>query len=68
MNTVAMNYEYHQGSVNTITFYEENKHFLTTGDDRKVIAWDFRVPAPIRIITDSTLNVIPYVYNLFNLL
>lgn len=65
MNTVSMNYEYHQGAVNTITFYDENKHFVTSGDDRKVIAWDFHVSAPIRIITDATLGVIPYVYNLY---
>lgn len=56
-----MQYEYHQGSVNTVTFFENNKHFMSTGDDRKVVIWDYRIPAPLKLITDPALNVLPNV-------
>ncbi len=32
-------YEEHIGSVNTITFLDNNRKFVSTGDDKKVFLW-----------------------------
>ncbi|CAI2183011.1 16840_t:CDS:10 [Funneliformis geosporum] len=41
---VTQEYDQHLGAVNTITFVDENRRFVTTSDDKTLRAWEFDIP------------------------
>jgi len=45
-------YDHHLGPVNTITFCDENRRFITTSDDKSLRAWEYNIPVPIKLISD----------------
>ena len=54
-------YDQHLGAVNSITFVDENRRFVTTSDDKTMRAWDFDIPVVIKYIADPTMYSIPSV-------
>lgn len=53
---VIQEYDYHLGPVNTITFCDENRRFITTSDDKSLRAWEYGLNVPIKYIAE------PYMY------
>jgi pre-mRNA-processing factor 17 len=53
---VVQEYDHHLAAINTITFVDENRRFLTTSDDKSLRAWDYNIPVPIKYIAE------PYMY------
>ena len=49
-------YDHHLGPINTITFCDENRRFITTSDDKSLRAWEYGIPVPIKFIAE------PYMY------
>ncbi|KAL4605604.1 hypothetical protein ACB092_09G041600 [Castanea dentata] len=49
MNTgqVAQEYDQHLGAVNTITFVDNNRRFVTSSDDKSLRVWEFGIPVVI---------------------
>ena len=45
-------YDHHLGPVNTITFCDENRRFITTSDDKSLRAWEYNIPVPIKFIAE----------------
>ena len=45
-------YDHHLGPVNTITFCDENRRFVTTSDDKSLRAWEYGIPVPIKFIAE----------------
>lgn len=45
-------YDHHLGPVNTITFCDENRRFITTSDDKSLRAWEYGIPVPIKFIAE----------------
>lgn len=45
-------YDHHLGPINTITFCDENRRFLSTSDDKSLRAWEYGIPVPIKLISD----------------
>ena len=45
-------YDHHLGPVNTITFCDENRRFVTTSDDKSLRAWEYNIPVPIKFIAE----------------
>ncbi|KRX07313.1 WD40-repeat-containing domain [Pseudocohnilembus persalinus] len=41
-------YDEHLGQINTITFYNNNRHFVSTSDDKKMFCWEFGIPIVIK--------------------
>lgn len=55
-NEVVQEYDHHLAAINTITFVDENRRFMTTSDDKSLRAWDYNIPVPIKYIAE------PYMY------
>ncbi|KAL3419833.1 pre-mRNA-processing factor 17 [Phlyctema vagabunda] len=53
---VVQEYDHHLAAVNTITFVDENRRFMTTSDDKSLRAWDYNIPVPIKYVAE------PYMY------
>ncbi|CAF9923221.1 MAG: hypothetical protein GOMPHAMPRED_002776 [Gomphillus americanus] len=51
-------YDHHLGPINSITFVDENRRFVTTSDDKSLRAWDYGIPVPIKFIAE------PYMFAL----
>lgn len=45
-------YDHHLGPVNTITFTDQNRRFITTSDDKSLRAWEYNIPVPIKFIAE----------------
>ena len=41
---ITQEYDQHLGPVNTITFVDDNRRFVTTSDDKTIRAWEFDIP------------------------
>jgi pre-mRNA-processing factor 17 len=53
---IVQEYDHHLAAINTITFIDENRRFMTTSDDKSLRAWDYNIPVPIKYIAE------PYMY------
>ncbi|KAE8211909.1 hypothetical protein CF327_g4386 [Tilletia walkeri] len=58
---VVQEYDQHLGAVNTITFVDENRRFVTTSDDKTMRAWDFDIPVVVKYVADPTMHSLPAV-------
>jgi pre-mRNA-processing factor 17 len=54
-------YDRHLGPVNTITFFDENRRFASTSDDKSVRIWEWEVPVDTKVISAPDLHAIPAV-------
>jgi len=63
MNTgeITQEYDQHLGPVNSITFVDENRRFVTTSDDKTIRAWDFDIPVVIKYIAEPHMHSMPAV-------
>lgn len=52
-------YHYHLGAVNTITFIEENRMFVSTSDDKTIRLWELGVPVQVKAIADPSMHSMP---------
>ncbi|KAI9712149.1 MAG: hypothetical protein M1812_006987 [Candelaria pacifica] len=55
---MVQEYDHHLGPVNTITFVDENRRFITTSDDKSLRAWEYNIPVPIKFVAE------PYMYSM----
>ncbi|MCJ1438265.1 hypothetical protein MMC27_007653 [Xylographa pallens] len=55
---MTQEYDHHLGPVNTITFVDQDRRFITTSDDKSLRAWEYNIPVPIKFIAE------PYMYSL----
>ncbi|KAI1088641.1 WD40 repeat-like protein [Rostrohypoxylon terebratum] len=53
---LVQEYDHHLNAINTITFVDDNRRFMTTSDDKSLRAWDYNIPVPIKYIAE------PYMY------
>lgn len=48
-------YDHHLGPVNTLTFADQNRRFITTSDDKSLRAWEYGIPVPIKFISEPEM-------------
>lgn len=54
-------YNYHLGPVNTVTFIDEGRQFVSTSDDKSIRVWELGIPVQIKYIADPSMHSIPAV-------
>ncbi|KAH7353354.1 pre-mRNA-processing factor 17 [Plectosphaerella cucumerina] len=54
-NEIVQEYDHHLAAINTITFVDEGRRFMTTSDDKSLRAWDYNIPVPIKYIAESDM-------------
>jgi len=57
----VQSYDRHLGAVNTLTFCDEGRRFVSTSDDKSVRVWEFGIPVEIKYIADPSMYSIPAV-------
>jgi pre-mRNA-processing factor 17 len=58
---IVQTYDQHIGAVNTITFIDENRRFVSTADDKCIRVWDFDIPVTIKYIAEPHMHAVPSV-------
>lgn len=56
---VVQEYSQHQEAVNTITFFDDNRKFASTGDDKTIRIWDFDIPVTVKAIAEIDMHAMP---------
>ncbi|KNA13557.1 hypothetical protein SOVF_115590 [Spinacia oleracea] len=61
MNTgeITQEYDQHLGAVNTITFVDNNRRFITSSDDKSLRVWEFGIPVVIKYISEPHMHSMP---------
>lgn len=49
---MVQEYDYHLGPVNTLTFCDDGRRFVSTSDDKSLRAWEYGIPVPIKYIAE----------------
>ncbi|KJE93650.1 pre-mRNA splicing factor prp17 [Capsaspora owczarzaki ATCC 30864] len=58
---VVQEYDRHLAAVNSITFIDENRRFVSTSDDKSIRVWDWDTPVDIKYIADPGMHSMPAV-------
>jgi pre-mRNA-processing factor 17 len=53
-----LEYDMHYAPVNTVTFFDEGRKFVSTSDDKRLLVWEYGTPVPIKEIQDPSLHAI----------
>lgn len=46
---LVQEYDHHLNAINTLTFVDSNRRFVSTSDDKSIRAWDYNIPVPIKV-------------------
>ncbi|KAK5992950.1 Pre-mRNA-processing factor 17 [Cladobotryum mycophilum] len=52
---IVQEYDHHLAAINTITFVDQNRRFMTTSDDKSLRAWDYNIPVPIKYTAEPDM-------------
>lgn len=58
---IAQEYNHHLQAVNSVTFVDDNRRFVSTSDDKKILVWEWGIPVPIKYISEPSMHSMPAV-------
>ncbi|KAG7331676.1 hypothetical protein KOW79_005645 [Hemibagrus wyckioides] len=58
---VVQEYDRHLGAVNTITFVDDNRRFVSTSDDKSLRVWEWDIPVDFKYIAEPSMHSMPAV-------
>jgi len=56
---IVQEYDQHLGAVNTITFVDGNRRFVTSSDDKSIRVWEWGIPVVIKYISEPHMHSMP---------
>uniref|UniRef100_A0AC34QZ34 Pre-mRNA splicing factor n=1 Tax=Panagrolaimus sp. JU765 TaxID=591449 RepID=A0AC34QZ34_9BILA len=56
---IEQEYDRHLGSVNSVTFFDDNRRFCSTSDDKSIRIWEWGIPVDTKLIQNAGLHSIP---------
>lgn len=54
----TLQYDEHLGAINTVTFVDYNRKFVSTSDDKKVFLWEFGLPIVVKHLSEPDMHSI----------
>ncbi|KAI8321116.1 WD40 repeat-like protein [Martensiomyces pterosporus] len=60
-NEVVQEYDQHLGAINSLTFFDSNRRFISTSDDKTMRVWEFGIPVVIKLVADPSMHSVPAV-------
>ncbi|CDR97010.1 WD domain, G-beta repeat containing protein, putative [Babesia bigemina] len=58
---VSLEYSAHMSNVSTATFFNDDRKLMTTGDDRRIVIWEYNLPVPVKQLADPSMHSMPAV-------
>jgi len=58
---VVQEYNHHLQPVNSITFVDDDRRFVSTSDDKKIFVWEHNIPVPMKYISEPCMSSVPIV-------
>jgi len=58
---IVQEYDRHLAAVNTITFVDRNRRFISTSDDKSLRVWEWNIPVDMKYIADPSMHSMPAV-------
>ncbi|XP_040206169.1 pre-mRNA-processing factor 17 [Rana temporaria] len=58
---IVQEYDRHLGAVNTITFVDESRRFVSTSDDKSLRVWEWDIPVDFKYIAEPSMHSMPAV-------
>ncbi|KAL6041831.1 Pre-mRNA-processing factor 17 [Balamuthia mandrillaris] len=56
---ITQEYDQHLGPVNTITFVDDGRRFVTSSDDKSLRVWEYGIPVVIKYISEPHMHSMP---------
>lgn len=56
---VIQEYNQHLDAVNSITFFDNNKKFVSSSDDKTLRVWEYDIPVTAKYIADPSMHSMP---------
>ncbi|KAI0217244.1 hypothetical protein L0F63_002941 [Massospora cicadina] len=56
---ITQEYDQHLGAVNSITFVDDNRRFVSTSDDKTMRVWEFGIPVVIKYVAEPYMHSMP---------
>lgn len=56
---IVQEYDRHLNPINTITFIDDNRRFVTTSDDKSIRVWEWDIPVDFKYIADPGMHSMP---------
>uniref|UniRef100_A0A7E4VPC2 Pre-mRNA-processing factor 17 n=1 Tax=Panagrellus redivivus TaxID=6233 RepID=A0A7E4VPC2_PANRE len=56
---IEQEYDRHLGPVNSVTFFDDNRRFCSTSDDKSIRIWEWGIPVDTKLIQNAGLHSIP---------
>ncbi|GAC98337.1 hypothetical protein PHSY_005930 [Pseudozyma hubeiensis SY62] len=60
-STITQEYTSHLGSINTLTFVDADRRFVSTSDDKTLRVWDYDIPVVVKYVADPGMHSMPSV-------